>query len=691
MSLASFVNKLRIIKQLPCFSSLSWFDRQKIVRKAVIEEYKKGVFIYEEGQAPDAFYCLVTGRLQVSQIDNEGNNTNIDFIHRGQHFGIISVLTGENHSVSYETLNDSVILKIAIDDFQDILKAIPSLGIAFSQSLSRRIRRRGERTVFESKIISIYSPTVRAGVSTYAINLALSLQKETKKKVILVNISSSKKERLNPNDPDNATSPCWKNNSVDLGSFVGDHESIMSQVVEGDLPIGLLNVVFDSNDTEINKKMSSFVTMFVGDFHYVIVDLPNKMDEVVQEVFVQSDLVHIFSIDRKKDLEATHRVIDDLQKKLYKKFQNDQVQVVVRQSYDKAFLPLEEINKITEYDVYKSLPLVHRADLQTRFNGENVILHRVEENSEYVQTIRCIAREVGGVRIGLVLGGGAALGLAHIGVLRILERNNIPIDMVVGSSMGALVGAIWSVGYCAEDLEVIAREFQKKKNMLKLFDPVIPISGFIGGRLIKRWLYKYLGDKTFYSTKVPFKAVAYDLTHREEIVINSGSLVDAVRQSIAIPGVIEPICKKEKVIIDGGVLNPLPTNVLANLGITRIIAVNVLQSPEDVSQGVDIEEYNQKQEHKISFSKNPLKYGLCRLGNMMKKIFNPNISDIIVKTLQASEYVIAESSGNQANVLIHPNLVSINWYELNRVEDLVKAGEDATLDLMDQINALANG
>ena len=176
-NLSSLINRLNLVKQIPIFEKLNWFELQKIARKSIVVEYKKGDLISEEGSPPDFFYCLVSGRLQAYTVTSIGKKENVDFIHRGMHFGIISVLTGENHSMSFEAINDSVVLKIPTSDFQAILKAIPHLGLELSQHLSRRIRRKvkGTKSIFESTVISVYSPVKGTGSSTYAANLALSL------------------------------------------------------------------------------------------------------------------------------------------------------------------------------------------------------------------------------------------------------------------------------------------------------------------------------------------------------------------------------------------------------------------------------------------------------------------------------------------------------------------------------------
>src|SRR5262245_17037100 len=302
-NLSSLVNKFNLVRQIPIFSSLNWFEMQRIARKSIVVEHKKGDLIAKEGAPPDYFYCLVSGRLQAYTLTTGGIKENVEFIHRGMHFGIISALTGEPHSLNFETINDSIILKIPREDFHKIMKAIPQLGMELSQSLSQRIRKNvvGEKRIFESHIISVYSPVVGTGSSTYAINLALHLQRETKKKVIFVNIASGtlvKSSRATP-----GTYPIWKLKAANLAEIVEDNEKILQNIVKGELPIDLFNVSFDPEDDTVKKQISIFVSALVGDYHYVVVDLPNHMNDVVNETLMQSDLVHLLAYDRRRDLD----------------------------------------------------------------------------------------------------------------------------------------------------------------------------------------------------------------------------------------------------------------------------------------------------------------------------------------------------------------------------------------------------
>ncbi len=710
-ALPSFFNtKLPILKQIPIFQGLNWFALNRISRHVEIVDFNKGDIICQQGAPADAFYALVSGRVYSYSLSPAGHKEDVDFILRGMQFGIISALTGENHSHTYEAINDSVVVKINKDSFSQLLKSIPQLAVALSQGLSRRIRSHVTHTkkTQESNIIAVYAPVKGSGSSTYATNLALSLKEQTNKKILLLSLSSDKNEER-----------------IDLANIAGDHHSILNTITKGVLTVDLLSVKFDPQNTTPMSKINQLISATVNDYNYIVLDLPNEMDDVVMKTLTQSDVIHLVSIANEQDLDTTRHVIDKLSEQLKERFHAERVQVIISGVKTGEHISPLEIKKILNYDVFWVLPHLQPAE----FTYKKVILGfafvEVDAKSEYAQTIRRLSRQVSKVMIGLVLGGGAALGMAHIGVIRVLEREGIPIDVVVGSSMGAVIASLWSVGYTAQDIEKFGREFESKSGVLKLYDPPIrraivlfslvvlfmilklfwigilflvlvipvaflPISGLVRGDAIVRWLKIKLDNKTFHETKIPLRIVIYDLFHRQEIVIGQGSLADAVRKSIAIPGVIKPIMESRQMIIDGGVLNPLPTNVLTDMGVKKIIAVNVLQSPEEVDWSQQREDENLIKCFNLSFVKHPFKFIGFRLGRITSKAFTPNIADIIVRTLQASEFMVAEQSAKQADVLIHPDLRGISWFEFYEVNQLIKRGEEAAEKVLPAIKALVN-
>ena len=689
---ASLIQRHRFVRQIPVFSKLNWFGVQYISSKVEILHVQKGHILYHQGDPADGFYCILTGRIQAYCLDSQQKKYDVEFFRRGMYFGIISLLTGENHSMTFEAMNDSRVLFIRKEHFSGILKNIPQLGVEFSQSLSRRLQNRSAKGKKQalSKILSVYSPVKQTGSSTYAFHLADQIARQAQARTILICISSvlpSNQEREH-GDGTQAT-PRWKGHGRHLDEIADDVEKIRSLVIHNEDGADLLQACFYPDDERLVPQISEFVTALVMDYDYVIVDLPNDMDDVALKVLTQSDEVHLLAHDQERELRMIHRVINALEDSLKERFDPNRVRVLLKTQRDVAQMSYEKSHGILDYDIYARLPYVTDDQLLADRDFGAMWVRSPREDTPFGKEIIKIAREVSGVRVGLVLGGGAALGIAHIGVLKVLEREGVPVDVVAGSSMGALVAALWVTEYDAACLTDIAQQFQDQRSMLKLLDPVIPISGVIGGRLIKRWLHRFLGDKDFHDTRLPLRVVAYDLNNRQELVYESGRLIDAVRKSISIPGVFEPVVEDNRVIIDGGVLNPVPTNVILNLGIHKIIAVNVLQSPEEVIKGYTTKQAVLEEKKKVSFLRAPIKFLKQQVVKRINQALpRPTISNIIVQTLLASEYEVSKQALRDADVMIHPDLSGIQWYELYRVKDLIARGEEAAEKAMPAIRAL---
>ncbi|MBF0485161.1 MAG: patatin-like phospholipase family protein [Candidatus Omnitrophica bacterium] len=687
IEMASFLQRCSIVKRIPVFSSLHWFHIQSIARKSELVHYKKGDLVSRRGNQPDFVYFLASGRLESYSLDSDGRKDGVEFIHRGMFFGIISALTGEAHSETFEAINDSVILRIPVPQFKVILKKNPDLGIKFSKILSQRIRSKVTKTdlVRKSSIISIYSPVAGSGGSTYALNLALSLYNETKDRVVWVSIRSDKPPQHQIFSDLDEVRPKWKTEPRNLAEIVHDTEAIPEIILKTDLGIDLLNVVFDSQDKQLVGHISQFVASFIDQYRYIIVDLPSDMDDIVMKTLSQSDLIYLVMARKREVLDVGRAVLDRLEENLRETFNEEKVSVVIGGVSSHRSMSEETVKSILDYDVLAFLPHIQTKDLAMHMDTPVISFWAISSLSQYSKMITRISRRISGVSVGLVLGGGAAFGLSHIGVIKVLEEEGIPIDVIVGSSMGALIGGLWAAGYKSSDLEKMALEFKKKSNLVKLIDLVFPLSGLISGKAIMAWLRSKYGEKTFRDTRIPLKIVAYDLLHRKDLVIEEGSLVDAVRKSISIPGVFQPIVTEDQLIIDGGVMNPLPVNVLVGDDVKRIIAVNVLQSAQDVINGYQKTQNELKKSLEIPFLADPWIFIETRFKFWINKTFFPNISDIIVRTLEASEAVIADQSARQADIVIHPDLSGLNWFELYNADVLIARGEAAAKKHIERI------
>jgi NTE family protein len=180
-------------------------------------------------------------------------------------------------------------------------------------------------------------------------------------------------------------------------------------------------------------------------------------------------------------------------------------------------------------------------------------------------------------KIGLVLGGGGARGLAHIGVLKVLLRERIPIDVISGTSMGGIVGAMHAVGLSPDQMEAEATKRGEIGQIFKLVDLQLVGSGLVGGKRIKKMLVEMLGaETTFADLRLPFAVIATDYNSGREVVLKEGNVADAVRATMSVPGVFEPVEIGGYKLLDGGVLDNVPVGVARDLGAEKVIAVDVL-------------------------------------------------------------------------------------------------------------------
>jgi NTE family protein len=196
-------------------------------------------------------------------------------------------------------------------------------------------------------------------------------------------------------------------------------------------------------------------------------------------------------------------------------------------------------------------------------------------------------------KVAVVLGAGASKGFAHIGVLKVLESHKIPIHMVVGTSVGSLVGSLYAYGYNPYELQTIAFGLQKDD----VVDYIIPDNGFVKGEKLENFINNKVKYTPIDKFKIPFYAVATNIQTGEEMVFGRGNTGKAVRASCSIPGIFKPDLIGDKMYVDGGVVSPLAIDVARRYGADVVIAVDISSSltstmptgtVETIMQAIDI-------------------------------------------------------------------------------------------------------
>ncbi len=297
--------------------------------------------------------------------------------------------------------------------------------------------------------------------------------------------------------------------------------------------------------------------------------------------------------------------------------------------------------------------------------------------------IRRLAREIGRCRVGLALSSGGARGLAHIGVIQVLEENGLEIDMVAGCSMGAYVGSVWAYGYDGETMEKLAREVEHRWGLLQLIDPfILPRQGFLRGEKVKRRLKRSIGDVHFSELVRPLRVVATNLSTLERTIFSSGEVASAVHASSAIPGACVPVRIGEELYVDGGIADPLPVDVLSEMGIERIIAVNTIPTPAYLRCRREMEREQAEMSGKRSWR-------IRTLLNQYLNYFAPgNILDTILRSIHGAQMRIAEHACGRADIVLRPLSFDGRWHDFRNPGKYIALGRKEALEHLDEIKAL---
>ncbi|MEN2983716.1 MAG: patatin-like phospholipase family protein [Dictyoglomaceae bacterium] len=295
------------------------------------------------------------------------------------------------------------------------------------------------------------------------------------------------------------------------------------------------------------------------------------------------------------------------------------------------------------------------------------------------------------IKIGLVLGSGGAKGLSHIGVLKILERENIKIDCISGSSIGAIIGGFYAKGYSSKELEDIALSISRK-DIYEFIDFTPSLQGIIKGDKILNFLKNFLGDIEFSQLKVPFLAVAVDLITGEKIVFTKGKVLSAIRGSISIPVIFQPYPFDNKLLIDGGVLSPLPVEELKEYQKPDLIIGVNLQSPpnwspkgRNIFQEIPMEPkgFSEKVIYKLTQTEI-----FKEIQKRVNPLFNPSLLEVLMQTINIMNWEIALRNIKLADIVINPNVEKYRTFDFDKGKELIKIGEFATEKELPKIKEL---
>jgi len=300
--------------------------------------------------------------------------------------------------------------------------------------------------------------------------------------------------------------------------------------------------------------------------------------------------------------------------------------------------------------------------------------------------VRRLAREICGRLVGLALSSGAAKGFAHVGVIQVLEEHGIEVDVVAGASMGAYVGSLWAYGNNGPELERIAREMEGRWSLWSLIDPAFPPrQGFLRGYAVKKRLMRTIGQARFGDLARPLRVVAGNLATLERVVFTSGEVATAVHASCAVPGVCVPVTIDGETYIDGGIVDPLPVDVLREMGVAKVIAVDVIPTPDRIRAGLEAGREPKRCREK---SVRNLLRRLFPVNQQLNYFARGNLFEILMRSLYGAQIRVAEASSRQADVVLRPEICDDRWLDYRHPGKFIALGREAAERQIDEIKAL---
>lgn len=624
----------KLLSEFPIFSSLTPAVLHEFARIAATKEFRKGEIIYEEAKPADYFYLVLSGRVKVYTEASLREGRVLDYLYRGTCFGLISLLTGDTHTVTAEAANDSVIATVPKDAFLDFLKKYPPLALEFSNVLSRRVKKRAGKSkdIFESLVLSAYGSEERIGVTLYSIMLGKALSEESAKKVVVVEIRK-----------DNNFFIPSREGIVSLPQVT---EPALQQYIDRRWGFDYLRIRYDKGASlDYEKEVPFLLGVLTQRYNFIILDLPPELTSLTTVCLVQSDSIHCVCRKGWPDLAMFPRHLRAAHHP--HSLPEGKIKVVLQEPPPPQRIPraLEEGSAA----VFATVPFIPH-------DAAGVL--KQYPDSLYARSVRRIARETSGVRLGLALGSGGAFGLAHIGVLKVLERHKIPIDIIAGSSIGAIVGALWALGKSADEVHTVMRAFQRT-SIFSFWDIGYLRKSVLKGARFRRIINGLFKETSFYDLKIPVLITAFDFKQRSAYVISRNNFLrEAILASCAMPGTFKPVTVDQRMLLDGGVLTPVPVGPLIRENVKKIITVCATPT---------------KEEAKKTYERMPRAL---------------NIFDFIFGSIDAIQDRFIREDLSLADVVIHPRLEGMVWTDFTRLDEFVKKGEEEAEKQIEKIKAL---
>ncbi len=639
------------LSKIPLFSSIPLSQIHDMAQRFKSASFKKGDIICHEGEPGDAMYIIRSGVVTVHASVDE-REMFLAELRRGDFFGEMALLSDSPRNATARVLLDAMIYYIRRQDFEELLMQNKSMGLYLSRYYARLMAAgetsgsgmgcRGGATPPRPVFHAVSATDSGLGLNHFLYSVSFHISTESPKKVLIVEPQHELRDIMNKLGlldtmcPDSSLFDLLPSGIYKPGDFHWFHHHSGFTVLQ-------VNKGFCE---QLSESVSHLMESLRDRFDLIFFALSHEFNALERLLVRLCDKNLVLINNTKEAIPQVRKRLDEIESITGPGLDRVRVGVshllgergVARQDL-KVMLNLSEIPPV--WVDRSDAAYQDRIDIEKRFP---------------VKGSRAVARELAGVRIGLALGAGAARGWAHIGVLKVLEEEGIPIDMIAGTSMGALVGGIYAAKPSVAHLKQYTIDLfpSKKVARKKIFDYALPFQGVLKGEKAMNLVATATDDADFLDLQIPAFFVGVDILNGEEVLMDRGPISHAIRASLSIPGIFQPFRYNGRWIVDGGLLNPVPVDRLIQKGADRVIAVCVEKSNQiDGSDGKP-----------------------------------PGIMSVISKTMSIVHGRATGKFAEQADIVIYPDVQGFAWDDFHKGDILMQRGIDATREQLEEIRKL---
>ena len=622
---------MELLRGLPP-DRLSWMAERVELRR-----YEAGETIVRVGDPGDGVYFIHSGEVNILDDGAVGSERVIARRGRGEHFGDLALITGEPRANTVVADLDSEIFFLSKEYHDELMVAVPALGAHLRRVLSARLARAHRRPRATPRIIAHYraAPNDAEGRTTRA--LAEAITAETKRAVLLLELA--------------AADPSLGVDSLErvIAQLQGSGALSRGDCVETGL--GLWRLAARRAETLRYLQPPQIIPLLLGGlteaFDFVLVGIGGHTPtDVVVRMVKQCDvlLLHVAP-------GADHgRQAADLVSLVHRECPSARSKITIATDAPAHSAAADHLRDVLGLRVDHRLPLDPGAALAAR---------------SYSLTVRRLL----GIAVGLALGGGGARGAAHLGVLDVLAEAGIPIDMIGGTSAGAMVGGYAAMGRSLAD----AVECWRRETVVSpIHRYTLSKSALFSDRALEGILRRLYGDRCIEELPIPFFAVATDLKRALATPIDRGPLWLAVRASCSLPGAIAPVRLGDTYFVDGGVADNVPADLLRDRGARFVIAV-------------DISRERMFNERRVLPA--PGGHGLRRIRWLREFLDSPSMLHVVARAMEVQSAQTVKARAWSWNVCIRPDVGDFGLFEVGTTDPLMALGREAAAKSLSDIKA----